>query len=71
MASALSSSPSPLSLEQFTQGMDSLPPISISPTIFGFLKSLNLQLVGKGLDDMPSVLGWELVVCDPVVVESR
>ena len=63
MASTASSSllsPPPKELE-IGMGFDSLPPISISPAIFRFLKSLNLQSVGKGLEDMPSVLGWELV----------
>ena len=27
--------------------------------------------MGKGLNDVPSVLGWELVVYDTVVAESR
>jgi len=57
MVSTLSSSPSPQLVEEFAQGMDPLPPISISPAIFEFLKSLNLQSVGKGLDDVPSILG--------------
>ena len=54
---SLSSPPSP-PMKELKVGMsfDSLPPISISPAIFRFLKSLNLKPVGKGLDDVPSVL---------------
>jgi len=57
MVSTLLFSPSPQSSEECTQGRASLPPISISLAIFGFLKRLNLQLVGTGLDDVPSILG--------------
>ena len=54
-------------------GMDfnSSPPISITPTNFGFLKSLDLKSVGMSLEDVPSIMGWELVVYNPVVAESR
>jgi len=50
-----------------------LPSFLITP-IFGFLKSLDLQLVGLNLDMVPSVnpiTGWEIVVYDPAVAESR
>jgi len=50
-------------------GFDSLP-LSISPTIFGFLKTLALQIVGKDLGNVPPVFGWELVPYDPIMVES-
>ena len=73
MVSPSSSSPPspPTKGIEIGMGFDSSPPISISPAIFGFLKSLNLKSVGKGLDDVPPVLGRELVVYDPVVAESR
>ena len=50
MASTSSFAPLPQSPEEFAHGMDSLPRISISSAIFEFLKSLNLQTVGKGLE---------------------
>ena len=50
-------------------GFDSLPSLSISPTIFGFLKILDLRTMGKDLGDVPPVFGWELVPYDPIMVE--
>jgi len=38
-------------------GFDSLPPLSICPTIFGFLKRLDLRTIEKDLGDVPSVFG--------------
>jgi len=72
MVTPLSSSPPspPRKEHEIGMGFDSLPPISISPVIFGFLKSLSLKSVGKSLDDVSSILGWEFVVYDPVVAES-
>jgi len=46
-------------------GFDSLPPLSISPTIFWFLKSVILKTVGKELGDVPPTFGWDLVVFEP------
>jgi len=50
-------------------GFNSLPPLSISSPVFGFLKSLNLRSVGKELGDVPLVFGWELVVFEPSMVQ--
>ena len=49
---------------ELARGMDfnSLPSIFINPSIFEFLKSLELKSVGMSLDDVPFVTGWELVV---------
>lgn len=50
------------------------PSFSITPSVFGFLKSLDLHSVGLNPDMIPSVypiMGWEIVVYDPVVAESR
>jgi len=38
-------------------GFDYLSPLSISPTIFGFVKRLGLRIVGKELGNVP----WYLV----------
>ena len=51
-------------------GFDSLPPLLISPTIFEFVKSLDLRTVGKDLGDVPPVFGWKLVPYEPIMVES-
>jgi len=55
-------------------GTSPSPSFSISPSIFGFLKSLDLQSVGLKTDVIPFVnpiTGWELVVYDLRVAESR
>jgi len=44
-------------------------PIICNP--FGFLKSLNLSSVGLGLDAIPFKFGWNLVVWNPVGVQSE
>ena len=51
-------------------GFDSLPPLSTSPTVFGFLKSLNLRIIGKDLGDVPAVFGWDLVLYEPSEVQT-
>ena len=51
-----------------------LPSFSITPSIFGFLKSLDLRSVDLNPDMVPLVhpiTGWEIVVYDPVVAKSR
>ena len=50
------------------------PSFSITPSIFGFLKSLDLRSVDLNPDMVPLVhpiTGWEIVMYEPVVVESR
>ena len=50
------------------------PSFSITPSIFGFLKSLDLISVDLNPDVVPLVspsTGWEIVVYDLVVAESR
>jgi len=69
--SLASSSPQTVSI-----GMEKTPShsFSITPSIFGFLKSLDLRSVDLNLDMVPLVhpiMGWEIVVYDPVVAESR
>ena len=73
MVCSLSSSPPSPPQKEFEIGMDfnSLAPISITPTIFGLLKSLDLKSVGMSLENVSLVMGWELVVYDPVVADSR
>ena len=51
-------------------GFDSLPLLSISPTVFGCLKSLNLRTIGKDLGDVPPVFGWDLVLYEPSEVRT-
>ena len=63
-------SPSP---QEVTMGMETtpLPSFSITSSIFRLLKSLDLQSVGFNLNMIPSIhpiMGWEMVVYDPVVV---
>ena len=43
-------------------GFNSLPPLPIISTIFGFLKSVDLRMVGLELGDVPSEFGWPLVL---------
>jgi len=57
-------------------GMENTPSscFSIAPSIFGFLTSLDLKSVGLNSDVIPtihSITGWEIVVNDLVVTESR
>jgi len=69
-------SPAPPSPQAVIMGMENTPSpsFSITPSIFGFLKSLDMKLVGLSSDVMPTVhpiTGWKIVVYDSVVVESR
>jgi len=66
----------PLSPQGVLMGIENTPSPSfwITPFVFGFLKSLDLHLVGLNPDMMPSInpiTGWEIVVYDLVVAESR
>ena len=66
----------PSSPQQVLMGMKNTPSPSFSITlsIFGFLKSLDLHSEGLEPDMIPSVnsiTGWELVVYDLVVAESK
>ena len=50
------------------------PSFSINPSIFGFLKSLDLRSVNLNPNMVTLVhliAGWEIVVYDPVVAKSR
>ena len=53
-----------------SMGLDSLPPVISRP--FGWLKSLELDNVGKGLKEVLTGSGWELVPWRPTknLVES-
>jgi len=42
-------------------GFNLLPPLPIVSTTFGFLKSLDLRIVGVKLGDIPRVFRWDLV----------
>ena len=69
-------SPAPQSPQEVLMGMENTPSPSFSITlfVFGFLKSLDLNLVGLNPDMISSVnliTGWEIVVYDPVMAESR
>jgi len=46
-------------------------PFSISPTVFEFLKSLNLRTIRKDLSDVPPVCDQDLVLYEPSVVRTR
>ena len=48
-------------------GFNSLPPLPIISTIFGFLKRLDLRTVGMELSDVPPKFGWDLVLTKPDV----
>jgi len=43
-------------------------PIITKP--FEFLKSLNLSLVGLGLNEVPPKFGWDLVLFEPILEQS-
>ena len=50
------------------------PSFSITPSIFGFLKSLDLRSVDLNADMVPLVhpiMGWKIMVYDPIAAESR
>ena len=69
-------SPTPPSPQAVIMGMENTPSpsFSITPFIFGFLKSLDLQSVGLNSNVMPTVhliTRWEIVVYDPVMAASR
>ena len=48
-------------------GFDCLSPLPITILPFKFLRSLDLISMGRGLGDVPSGFGWELVECKPLV----
>jgi len=52
-------------------GFNSLPPLPIISTIFGFLKSLDLRTVGIELGDVPPEFGWDLVLFEPDMEPTR
>jgi len=69
-------SPTPSSPQTISIGMENPPSpfFSITPSIFGFLKSFDLRSVDLNPDMVPLVhpiAGWEIVVYDPVVAKSR
>jgi len=43
-------------------GFESLPPLPIISKPFRFLKSLNLSLLGLGLNEVPLEFGWDLAL---------
>ena len=66
----------PSSPQTVSIGMENTPSpsFSITPSIFGFLKSLDLRSVDLNLDMVPLVhliRGWEIVADDPSVAESK
>jgi len=66
----------PPSPKAVTMSMENTPSplFSITSSIFGFLKSLDWQSVGLNSNMIPLVhpiTGWEIVVYDSVVTESR
>ena len=66
----------PSSPQMVSIGMESTPSpsFSITPSIFGFLKSLDLRSIHLNPDMAPLVntsTGWEIVVYDPVMAEPR
>jgi len=66
----------PSSPQTVSIGMENTPSpsFSITPAIFGFLKSLDLRSVDLNPDMVPLVhliTGWEIVVDDPSVAESK
>ena len=52
-------------------GFESLPPLPIILKTFGFLKCVNLSSVGLGLNEVPSVFGWDLVMWKPILEQSE
>jgi len=66
----------PSSPQTVSIGMENTPSpsFSITPSIFGFLKSLDLRSVDLNPDMVPLahlITGWEIVVYDPSVAESK
>ena len=51
-------------------GFASLPPLPLLSKTFGFLKYVNLSLVGLGLTDIPPEFGWDLVLFEPITEQS-
>jgi len=56
--------PAPRALQSGT-GFEILPPLAISSSVFQFLKGLNLNSVGLGLESVPFQFGWNLVEWNP------
>jgi len=52
-------------------GFESLPPLPIILETFGFLKCVNLSLVGLGLNEILFDFGWDLVVWKPILKQSK
>jgi len=52
-------------------GFDCMPPLPIILIPFKFLKKLNLNSVGLGIDSVPFRFGWELVEWKSKIDESR
>ena len=48
-------------------GVQFLTPFAYYFKSFGFLKSLDLRIVGLELGDVPAEFGWDLVLFDPAV----
>ena len=51
-------------------GLNSLPPLPIISTVFGFLKSLDLRTVGLELGDVSSEFRWALVLFESSVEQT-
>jgi len=52
-------------------GFESLPLLPIISKKFGFLRCVDLSLVGLGLNEHPFEFGWGLVVWKPILEQSK
>jgi len=61
------------SIQAFLGGMgfESLPPLPIISKTFGFLKCVNLNSVGLGLNEIPFEFGWDLVMWKPILAQAE
>jgi len=72
MASPSAASALPISVVVFPaflggMGFESLPPLSIISKPFRFLKSLNLNSVGLGLNEVLPEFGWDLILFELIL----
>jgi len=68
---ALPASTTALPASPAGMGFSSLPPLPIISQPFGFLKSVDLRIVGLDLCDVPVKSRWELVLFKPIVEQPR
>ena len=56
---------------QSGMGFENFPPLVISSNQFQFLKSLDLKLVGLGLESIQFRYGWDLVEWNPKLMNLK